>query len=77
MDLGPRSRAGALADGEVAPIPSLSALVKGFRMPAGHGVREGTKAGVRKASREETAGEFAPAVLSDYGVLVVVFNVIF
>jgi hypothetical protein len=33
------------------------------------------EAGVRKASREETAGEFAPAVVSGYGDLV--FDLIF
>jgi hypothetical protein len=43
---------------------------KGFsdacRAPAARGC---TEAGVRKASREETAGEFAPAVMSVYGDL--------
>jgi hypothetical protein len=34
----------------------MTAFVKGFRTPARHGVRERTEAGVRKASREETAG---------------------
>ena len=34
------------------------------------GVRGCTEAGVRKASREETAGEIAPAVMPDYGDLV-------
>jgi hypothetical protein len=32
------------------------------------GERGCTEAGVRKASREETAGEFAPAVLSAMGI---------
>jgi hypothetical protein len=31
------------------------------------GERGCTEAGVRKASREETAGEFAPALVSIYG----------
>jgi hypothetical protein len=31
------------------------------------GVRGCTEAGVRKASREETAGEFAPTLVSIYG----------
>ena len=35
------------------------------------------EAGVRKASREETAGEFAPAVVSGYGDLAPVFDLIF
>jgi len=38
-----------LADGR-------SGIVKGFRMPASHGARGCTEAGVRKASKEETAG---------------------
>jgi hypothetical protein len=38
------------------------------RLP-GTGVEGCTEAGVRKASREETAGEFAPAVVSVYGDL--------
>jgi len=39
--------------------------------------REGcTEAGVQKASREETAGEFAPAVVSGYGDLAPVFDLI-
>src|SRR5215471_478262 len=33
-----------------------SASVKGFRMPASHCARGCTEAGVRKASKEETAG---------------------
>ena len=37
------------------------------------GARACTEAGVRKASREETAGEFAPAVVSDYGDLAPVY----
>jgi hypothetical protein len=45
-------------------------------LPAAGG-RGGTEAGVRKASREETAGEFAPAVVSGYGDLAPVFDVIF
>jgi hypothetical protein len=35
-----------------------------------------TEAGVRKASREETAGEFAPAVVSIYGDLAPVLDLI-
>ena len=41
--------------------------VKGFRMPASHCARGCTEAGVRKASKEETAGEFAPTPVSIYG----------
>jgi hypothetical protein len=45
-------------------------------MPARHR-REGcTEAGVRKASREESAGEFATAVVSIYGDLVPVLDLI-
>ncbi len=36
------------------------------RLP-GTGVMEGAAAGVRKASKEETAGEFAPTLVSIYG----------
>ena len=36
------------------------------RLP-GTGARGCTQAGVRKASREETAGEFAPTLVSIYG----------
>jgi len=38
-------------------------------MPASHGARGCTEAGVRKASKEETAGEYAPAAVSVYGDL--------
>jgi len=34
----------------------MSGFVKGFRMPASHCARGCTEAGVRKASKEETAG---------------------
>ena len=47
----------------------MSAIVKGFRTPASHWREGRTEAGVRKASKEETAGEFAPAVVSVYGDL--------
>jgi hypothetical protein len=54
----------------------MAGIVKGFRMPARHR-REGcTEAGVRKASREESAGEFATAVVSIYGDLVPVLDLI-
>jgi hypothetical protein len=46
------------------------------RLP-GAGARGCTEAGVRKASREETAGEFAPAMVSVYGVLASVRALIF
>jgi len=36
-----------------------------------------SEAGVRKASREETAGEFAPAAVSVYGDLAPVYALIF
>src|SRR5215472_9899649 len=35
----------------------MSGIVKGFRMPASHCVKGCLEAGVRKASKEETAGE--------------------
>jgi hypothetical protein len=41
------------------------------------GARGCTEAGVRKASREETAGEFATAVVSIYGDLAPVLDVIY
>lgn len=46
----------------------MSGFVKGFRTPAIHW-REGPLgvAGVRKAWKEETAGEFAPTLVSVYG----------
>jgi hypothetical protein len=47
----------------------LTAYVKGFRMPASHCAKGCTEAGVRKASKEETAGEYAPAAVSVYGDL--------
>src|SRR5215472_13683136 len=37
-------------------VTATAAYVKGFRMPAKAGARGCTEAGVRKASREETAG---------------------
>ena len=43
----------------------------------GAGARGCTEAGVRKASREETAGEFAPTLVSVYGDLGAVCAVIF
>ena len=50
-------------------IAGTTAIVKGFRMPASHCARGCTEAGVRKASKEETAGEYAPAAVSVYGDL--------
>src|SRR5215472_312183 len=47
----------------------MTVYVKGFRMPASHCARGCTEAGVRKASKEETAGEYAPAAVSVYGDL--------
>src|ERR1700726_3480006 len=41
------------------------------------GMMRYSEAGVRKASREETAGEFAPAVVSVYGDLAPVYTLIF
>ena len=46
------------------------------RLP-GAGARSCTEAGVRKASREETAGEFTRAVVSVYGDLAPVYALIF
>jgi hypothetical protein len=45
-------------------------------MPAGTGAWGSSEAGVRKASREETAGEFATAVVSVYGDLAPVRDLI-
>ena len=42
----------------------------------GTGASGCTEVGVRKASREETAGEFAPAVVSIYGDLAPVLDLI-
>jgi hypothetical protein len=41
------------------------------------GVTTYSEAGVRKASREETAGEFAPTVVSVYGDSAPVYTVMF
>src|ERR1700730_6807660 len=41
------------------------------------GMMRYSEAGARKASREETAGEFAPAVVSVYGDLAPVYTLIF
>ena len=62
-----------------------SGIVKGFRIVSLRvfgrlpvtGARACTEAGVRKASREETAGEFALVVLSGYGDLTPAFDLIF
>ena len=40
------------------------------------GVMKGAEAGVRKASKEETAGDFAPAMVSVYGDLARVLGLI-
>jgi hypothetical protein len=50
------------------PAEWLNSLRVFGRLPI-TGARACTEAGVRKASREETAGEFAPAVVSVYGDL--------
>ena len=47
----------------------MAGLLRVFGRLPGTGVMEGAEAGVRKASREETAGEFALAVPSGYGDL--------
>ena len=44
-----------------------SAILKGFRTPAIHWREGRTEAGVGKAWKEETAGEFAPTLVSIYG----------
>ena len=51
--------------------------VRVFGCLPGAGARGCTEAGVRKASREETAGEFAPTLVSVYGDLGAVYAVIF
>ena len=52
-------------------------MVKGFRTLPGVGAGGCRETGVRKASREETAGDFAPALVSGYGDLAPVFDLIF
>ena len=54
---------------------SLESLRVFGRLPVA-GVEGCTAAGVRKASREETAGEFAPAVVSGYGDLTRMFGLV-
>jgi hypothetical protein len=58
------------------PAERLKPLRVFGRLPYAGG-RECTEAGVRKASREETAGEFAPAVVSVYGDLTGMFGLDF
>src|SRR6516165_5961684 len=53
----------------LAVVGRTTGVVKGFRMPASHCARGCMEAGVRKASKEETAGEYAPAAVSVYGDL--------
>ena len=48
--------AGLIVYAPPARFAGTSAFVKGFRMPASHCARGCTEAGVRKASKEETAG---------------------
>ena len=62
LQLGRGRAADVLAPGErrlgsnrSSPSPPTAAYVKGFRMPASHCARGCTEAGVRKASKEETA----------------------
>jgi hypothetical protein len=68
-------QAGSLSAGATRLGIPLPLRVFG-RLP-GAGAGGCTEAGVRKASREETAGKFAPAVVSDYGDLAAAFAVIF
>src|ERR1700740_2734230 len=42
--------------GSSTAVQRTTGIVKGFRMPASHCARGCTEAGVRKASKEETAG---------------------
>jgi len=48
-----------------------------FGTPAGTDATRDSEAGVRKASKEETAEEFAAAVVSGYGDLAPRFDLIF
>src|SRR5262245_46501140 len=50
-------------------VALMTAIVKGFRMPASHWARGCTEAGVRKASKEETAGGVCAGAVSVYGDL--------
>jgi hypothetical protein len=68
---------------EVLPNPEIARLqpqgplsLRVFGCLPGTGARGCTAAGVRKASREETAGEFATAVVSIYGDLAPVLDLI-
>jgi hypothetical protein len=56
--------------------PETAKFVKGFGCLPDIDAWGCTEAGVRKASREETAGEFAPTVVSVYGDLAQVYAVI-
>ena len=64
---------------QAAPSPPCEGLesLRVFGCLPGAGARGCTEAGVRKASREETAGEFAPTLVSVYGDLGAVYAVIF
>ena len=67
-------------EGSNFPIPGrgregLESLRVFGRLPV-TGARGCREAGVRKASREETAGEFAPTLVSVYGDLAPVYAVI-
>src|SRR5215831_13359821 len=93
MQLWPPSRKAAATDPQLGAFPGVCRFtgrtsrsaarregVESLRV-FGHlpdaGARGCAEAGVRKASRDETAGEFAPAVVSVYGDLAPVYAVIF
>jgi hypothetical protein len=63
---------------QAAPSPPCEGLesLRVFGCLPGAGARGCTEAGVRKASREETAGEFATAVVSIYGDFAPVLDLI-
>jgi hypothetical protein len=60
----------------VGPLSNWPGSLRVFGRLPGTGVEGCAEAGVRKASREETAGEFAPAVVSVYGDLRRMFGLI-
>ena len=76
--IGPWFRAASEGRGSTPKASSKDGplLLRVFGRLPDTGVSERTEAGVRKASGEETAGELSPAVVSAYGDLAPVFDLI-
>jgi hypothetical protein len=77
--VAPRSGDGLLTEPIAGARPGHQELVfmlRVFGRLPDTGVSECTEAGVGKASREETAGELSPAVVSVYGDLAAAFDLI-